>query len=444
VNVEPELLASNEKIRLAAGGKIVGFRRLYADSAELTSVPEDWPTHLFINTKVLAKLLNRSALPLSFSEISQRCRSNGLTPAAANVGGIIVDLDTEEGLLHFCGAQLNAIPARRLHRENTLARRGTPEEHGKNIRREPRLVGQVLLGQDARISPDVTIIGPTIIGRSAHIEPGAIISSSIIGPEVHVPRNQFVRHMVIPGPQFETKGRVKPKSSKAKHVSCSGYSTDPKERAHETFRKWPRLSYARFFKRTVDCVVAIFVLTLFAPIIPLVALAIKLTSPGPVFFKDKRQGLHGKTFNCLKFRTMRVGADKIQDRLRAVSQVDGPQFKIENDPRINAVGRFLRETYIDEIPQFLNVLCGQMSVVGPRPSPESENMLCPSWRDARLSVRPGVTGLWQICRTREPMKDFQEWIHYDTKYVRSLSLKVDLWVCWRTFKKMVDQFISQF
>ena len=85
-----------------------------------------------------------------------------------------------------------------------------------------------------------------------------------------------------------------------------------------------------------------------------------------------------------------------------------------------------------------------MSIVGPRPSPESENRLCPSWRDARLSVRPGITGLWQICRTREPMKDFQEWIHYDTQYVRELSLRMDLGICWLTFKKMVGQFISQF
>jgi len=141
---------------------------------------------------------------------------------------------------------------------------------------------------------------------------------------------------------------------------------------------------------------------------------------------------------------MHVGADKIQDKLRFVSQVDGPQFKMADDPRISAVGRFLRETYLDEIPQFINVLLGQMSVVGPRPSPESENMLCPFWRDARLSVRPGITGLWQIYRTRQLMKDFQEWIYYDTKYVRNLSLSMDLWICWQTTKKLVDNFIKQF
>jgi lipopolysaccharide/colanic/teichoic acid biosynthesis glycosyltransferase len=207
---------------------------------------------------------------------------------------------------------------------------------------------------------------------------------------------------------------------------------------------WPGISYARFFKRIVDFFAAAMVLILFAPVLLLVALAIKLTSPGPVFYKDRRQGLRGKEFNCLKFRTMILGADKIQDILRIVSQVDGPQFKMDDDPRINNVGWFLRETYIDEIPQFFNVLFGQMSIVGPRPSPKSENTLCPFWRDARLSVRPGITGLWQVYRTRQPMKDFQEWIHYDIEYVRNLSLKMDLSICWKTAMKLLGNFLDQF
>jgi lipopolysaccharide/colanic/teichoic acid biosynthesis glycosyltransferase len=213
---------------------------------------------------------------------------------------------------------------------------------------------------------------------------------------------------------------------------------------NENFRFWPKFSYAASFKRIADFLAAIVVLILFVPIMPIIALAIKLNSPGPVFFKDKRQGLHGKEFHCLKFRTMTVGADKLQDKLRAVSQVDGPQFKISNDPRLSTVGRFLRDTNIDEIPQFINVLLGQMSVIGPRPSPESENTLCPFWRDVRLSVRPGITGLWQVCRTRQPMRDFQEWILYDTRYVRQLSARLDLWICWQTAKELLRNFVKQF
>ena len=210
------------------------------------------------------------------------------------------------------------------------------------------------------------------------------------------------------------------------------------------YRIWPRFSYARCIKRIADIIIATIVLVVFAPILPIVALAVKLGSKGPVFFKDMRQGLHGRPFACLKFRTMLVGADAMQEKLRALNEADGPQFVISDDPRMSRVGRFLRETYIDEIPQFLSILLGHMSVVGPRPSPESENVLCPFWRDARLSVRPGLTGLWQVCRTRQPMKDFQEWIHYDIEYVRNLSMGLDLWICWQTAKKMFLNFVRQF
>ena len=149
-------------------------------------------------------------------------------------------------------------------------------------------------------------------------------------------------------------------------------------------------------------------------------------------------------FTCLKFRTMITGAEGIQEKLRFKNQVDGPQFKVEDDPRVTVVGKFLRDTFIDEIPQFINILLGQMSVAGPRPSPKAENSTCPVWRDARLSVRPGVTGLWQICRTRRSGYDFQEWIYYDIKYVRDLSLWLDLVICWRTAKKLAINFIDQF
>jgi len=138
------------------------------------------------------------------------------------------------------------------------------------------------------------------------------------------------------------------------------------------------------------------------------------------------------------------GADQIQQKLRFKNQVDGPQFKVENDPRVTPVGGFLRDTFIDEIPQFVNILLGQMSLVGPRPSPKAENLFCPLWRYARLSVRPGITGLWQICRTRRPNRDFQEWIYYDTNYVRNLSLGLDLLICGRTVKKLLLNFVRKF
>jgi len=210
------------------------------------------------------------------------------------------------------------------------------------------------------------------------------------------------------------------------------------------FRQWPFFSYARLGKRIFDIAASSCILLIILPLLLAVAVLVKLTSQGPVFYRARRQGLHGKPFDCLKFRTMMVQAEAIQYRLRVVNQVDGPQFKIENDPRITGIGKFLRDTCIDELPQFFNVLMGQMSIAGPRPSPANENESCPWWRDARLSVRPGITGLWQVCRTRRNSMDFQEWVYYDTRYVKKLSFRLDLYICFKTALKLIGNFLDQF
>jgi len=433
VNVEPELLSNRERIRLTTQGKVAGFRRLYSDSAEFAPTSTDWPHHLFIKTAILDQVLADRALPQSFSTLLARCQSSALTLRSINVGGSVIDLETEDGLLNFCRTRLSEIQNSKFKTQNSNI-----------ISQNSRLVGKVLLGKSVHIGPKVIIVGPSVIGNNVTIEQGAVINSSIIGPDVCVPKNQLVQNRIVKEPQYNWKGLIQSKGNYSEQTYYPKFHLNHRGRSDDNFRTWPRFSYARSIKRIVDCFAAIIVLILFAPIIPFVALAIKLTSPGPVFFRDQRQGLHGKVFNCLKFRTMVTGSAEIQEKLRIASQVDGPQFKMTDDPRLYAVGRFLRDTFIDEIPQFFNVLLGQMSVVGPRPSPESENTLCPSWRDARLSVRPGITGLWQVCRTRQPMKDFQEWIYYDTRYVRNLSLRMDLWISWQTAKKLVENFISEF
>jgi lipopolysaccharide/colanic/teichoic acid biosynthesis glycosyltransferase len=434
VNVEPELLGYREKVRLTGQGKVAGFRRVYSDSAKLTPDPSDWPHHIFVKTDVLDQLLIDGSLPGVFSDFIKRCRSNALQLRTINVAGVAQDLETEYGLLNFCRISLSKIRpilADKVRNSNMISQ-------------DARLVGEVLLGENVHIGRKVIVVGPAIIANNVKIGQGAVINSSIIGPGACVPRNQVVQNRVVKGPQCNWKHRSRSVSNFSEQISYLKFALNHRECANETFRSWPGFSYTGSFKRIADCLAAIIVLILFAPIMPLIVLLIKLTSPGPVFFKDERQGLHGKKFYCLKFRSMTVGAERIQDKLRVVSEVDGPQFKMTDDPRISAVGRFLRDTYIDEIPQFFNVLLGQMSVVGPRPSPESENTLCPSWRDARLSVRPGITGLWQICRTRIPGRDFQEWIHYDTEYVGNLSLRMDLWICWQTIKRVVNNILSQF
>ena len=438
VNVEPGLLAYREKVRLTAQGKVAGFRRLYSDAIEPAPFPTDWPHHVFIKTNVLDQILAERTLPQSFSSFISRCRSSALTLQSISVGGTVLDLDTEEGLL---AATLNSS-MKKYPDANSKSKKEILVGDGIRISSSARLFGKVLFGRNVNINQNAIIVGPAIIGNDVKVAEGAVIRASIIGPGVSVPRNHLVQNRVVVG--FLRRQKQARRSKTGGAITSRNDSFIYENSQTNEFRTWPRFSYAGCLKRIADIVAAITVLILFAPVFPIIALVIKLTSRGPVFFKDRRQGMHGKGFNCLKFRTMLVGSDKIQEKLRVLNQADGPQFKMADDPRLSTVGRFLRDTYIDEVPQFLNVLLGQMSVVGPRPSPGSENTLCPYWRDARLSVRSGITGLWQVCRTRQTMKDFQEWIHYDTKYVRDLTLRMDLWICWQTVKKMVRNFIRQF
>lgn len=134
---------------------------------------------------------------------------------------------------------------------------------------------------------------------------------------------------------------------------------------------------------------------------------------------------------------MNRDADLCRDKLQRVNQCDGPQFYIKNDPRVTRVGRVLRRFHLDEVPQFWNVLIGEMSIVGPRPSPNDENQLCPAWRETRLSVRPGITGLWQVERTRAEGLDFQEWIRFDSEYVERMSLWLDFRILAKTAYRML-------
>lgn len=439
INIVTQLRASYEKVLTTSQNELVGFRLFYEGAAQPFPVPDDWPHHLFLRAGVLSMLLMEGGLPLAFDKLLDLCYSKSLVVHSANVGGSVLDLTTENGLLKLLQCRLGSIAM--LARHCADHSRGSNNGDDTAIADSARFFGKTLLGKRVNVGENVIIVGPTIIGNDVEIGRDAVVRASAICPGVSVKAGELIEERVLTNSPAVSNGSSR---TAGRTDAGLGWGGAQQNLCRGNFREWPKFSYARFIKRVLDIVTSVIVLILFAPILPVIMLVIKLTSPGPIFFKDKRQGLHGKGFECLKFRTMRVGADQMQERLRILNQADGPQFMITDDPRLSAVGRFLRETYIDEIPQFVNVLLGQMSVVGPRPSPESENRLCPFWRDARLSVRPGITGLWQMCRTRQPMKDFQEWIHYDIKYVRDLSLKLDLWICWQTAKKMVAKFVSQF
>lgn len=177
-------------------------------------------------------------------------------------------------------------------------------------------------------------------------------------------------------------------------------------------------------KRAFDVTFALVALVVTAPLALLTALVIKLTSPGPVIFRQARCGRHGRVFDCLKFRTMVDGAELTKEELRDLNEVDGPVFKIRNDPRLTTVGKWLRRTSIDELPQFLNVLRGDLSVVGPRP-PLPEEVARYRPRDhRRLAVTPGITCLWQI-QGRSNLS-FDEWMLLDLEYIERRSFWLDV------------------
>ncbi len=179
-----------------------------------------------------------------------------------------------------------------------------------------------------------------------------------------------------------------------------------------------------WWKRATDIVGASVLLVLAAPIMLAAAVAIKLTSRGPVIFRQQRSGLGGPPFTILKFRTMTVGAHLQKDSLQEFSEQDGPAFKLANDPRTTRVGRWLRETSIDELPQLWNILMGDMSLVGPRAMFVDESDLCETWQRRRLDVTPGLTGFWQV-HGRSTVS-FVEWMRMDLQYLASRSFFNDV------------------
>ncbi|SDH73952.1 Undecaprenyl-phosphate galactose phosphotransferase, WbaP/exopolysaccharide biosynthesis polyprenyl glycosylphosphotransferase [Desulfosporosinus hippei DSM 8344] len=192
----------------------------------------------------------------------------------------------------------------------------------------------------------------------------------------------------------------------------------------------PRRPWHEAAKRGMDVILSGAGLMVLTPVFVLVALAIKLTSKGPIFFAQERVGLNGREFNIYKFRSMVVNAEELKGRLAHLNEMSGPVFKIANDPRVTAVGRFIRKTSIDELPQLYNVFRGDMSLVGPRPPLISEVNLYDSKHRKRLAVKPGITCIWQISGRNEV--DFDQWMEMDAEYVDRWSLWLDMEILART------------
>jgi exopolysaccharide biosynthesis polyprenyl glycosylphosphotransferase len=177
-------------------------------------------------------------------------------------------------------------------------------------------------------------------------------------------------------------------------------------------------------KRLFDIVSSAVALWMLLPMFATVAAIIKLTSRGPVFFKQVRVGIHGKPFNMLKFRSMVTNAEELKAKLEKMNEMSGPVFKMKNDPRVTAIGRFIRKYSIDELPQLINVVRGDMSIVGPRPPVPPEVAKYEAWQRRRLSVRPGLTCIWQVSGRNQI--SFEQWMYLDMQYIDHWSLKNDI------------------
>ncbi|MBI4715764.1 MAG: sugar transferase [Nitrospirae bacterium] len=297
---------------------------------------------------------------------------------------------------------------------------------GAVISDSARLIGPVVIGEGAAVGAGCQIIGPAVVGSGVRIEEGVLFRESVALPGAVVPKGSQVEYA------FWTSGGEVPCSGG--QGGRPGGGSDPALDGEESLPSaaGEKGSYV-FFKRAADVSLAAMGLILLAPLFLLIVLAIRLDSSGPVFYTQRRCGLGGREFPMVKFRTMIRDADRLQQELFDRKDVDGPVFKIKHDPRITRLGQFLRRTSLDELPQLWNVLRGDMSLVGPRPLVMEEMRFNPKWRDIRLTVKPGITGLWQISARGET--SFHEWVQHDIAYVLKRSFFLDLEILFETIHK---------
>ena len=240
----------------------------------------------------------------------------------------------------------------------------------------------------------------------AHIEP-ALLKCELLGVQTHVSLEMENLHV------------ARAISSELRGIPMLTFTTTPLEHGQ------------LLIKRAIDVIGSIALLVSMTPLMLLTAIAVKATSSGPIFFRQTRSGANGRPFVMYKFRSMCDDAETLQAQLVAANEVSGPVFKIRNDPRLTSIGGFLRRSSFDELPQLWNVLRGEMSLVGPRPPIPSEVMQYEAWQRRRLSMKPGLTCLWQVSG-RSEIADFETWMKLDLKYIDSWSLSLDLKILAKT------------
>jgi len=370
-------------------------------------------------------------------QLLPRLRSEGHPIVAKEIGGYCKSILELKDYLRVNRDVLQGI-ANGFRLEQQVAD-GIWVGKGSQVSPMATLLGPVLIGRDCVIGPRVQIVGPACIGDGCVVEEGTLIRESLLLPGARMERNSRAEGCVLAAdtvisPGLSLRGVVAiPGGLGVGDIDLA--DTDPIIRGvvsstGQYARSRFRYGLCRLVKRGVDLLVAAVGLVAALPLLLVVGMAVKLTSPGPVFFRQRRCGKFGKEFSMVKFRTMVRDAEAMQTRLRQQNEVDGPIFKIEKDPRFTGLGKLLRRYSMDELPQLWNVLKGDMSLVGPRPLAAKEMAFCPAWRDVRLKVCPGITGLWQVGGRSKT--SFHDWVRLDTKYVLERSTLLDFKILLQT------------
>lgn len=406
VAFEAPSLHTKELVQADDDGRVRKIQRYFE--------PVTWPFPSGVLASLVPVACAQMAMPLTLTSLEAlrlQLSASGVPNQDVPFHGDCFDLHDEAGALALSERRVSALAA-----ESGRARGGDSALRARSAVVHPtaRLVGPVVVREDAEIGAGALIVGPTTIGAGASVQADAVVAQCLVLPGAEVAAGATVRHRVISGHSSHATSA----GGQRRHTGTNVVATpEPPRRSLPTYVG---------VKAMFEPAIALVALILLSPVLFVMGALVKLTSAGPVFYGDSREGKDARPFKCWKFRSMLTNADSMQRELAGQQQMDGPQFKMDHDPRVTKVGHWLRRLNVDELPQLWNVVRGEMSLVGPRPSPFRENQICVPWRNGRLSVRPGITGLWQVCRKDRKTGDFHQWIHYDLLYVRNISFRLDV------------------
>ncbi len=402
------------------------------------------PSGIYFFDPLILRFIDRSNYMDIKEQLIPALQSEGLNVSACEIEGFHLSLRSINNYTNIHRELLLKNPYKDFENKEEI---GKGVWVGKDVKISPKayLLGPIFIGDGCEIKDWAQIVGPTVIGKGCRISEEVVIRESILWDSVTLSKKSRIEYSIvgekanIPD-NFYSKNMILLNGLSIKDVSLIPSDQSIKgiiNLSDVVSTMGSRQKIYEISKRIMDIILSATGIILLFPLLLLFAIVIKIDSPGSVFYIQKRCGREGKFFGMIKFRTMVANAAKLQKELMANKEIDGPMFKISNDPRVTRVGRILRNTSLDEIPQLFNVLKGEMSLVGPRPLIMDEMQFSPSWRDTRLKAKPGITGLWQVQgRSEAP---FHDWIRYDVWYVKNRSLWLDIKILLKTIKVVLKK-----